>query len=210
MKKVIAILVIAIVLVGAVFAADNAAITVSVDVAEHVPTFKLITQGNTNILNAEGSDAVEDNGKATAGSVEFTETISKGLADATDATITFAVVQVKPSTTASEGKIKTNKQYSFTVTASDLVLSTAGTTPEDNEMFERGTISTFAETEGAIGSDFATITDGTSTLSILYTGKTYAPAAEVSFATFTVTWGANPTALPGTYTANVILTMTTP
>ena len=204
MKKVIATLIIAIVLIGAVFATDDAAIQVTVKVNELVPTFKLITSGNTNLKEgtSEGSDAVAASGSSTPGSITLADSVGAALADGTDAAVKFNIVQVPNA----EGKIKTTKTYSFEITATDLKLN--GTETDANKKFTVKTVSSITKITDAIDSRYATITPGT-TASIQYTGKNYHVDADVSFAEFTVTWTGNDAAVAGDYQATVTLTMTT-
>ena len=208
MKKLIATLVIAIVLVGAVFATDNAALKISVSVDEYVPTFKLGTSDSTYITS-QVFDLVVADGADTATAATATAAAGTKLANGESLTITFGIFQVRNAV----GYIKTDKAYGFEVDATDLVLTTAADTddPEENEMFERGTITAIASAANAPSSEYATITTATSSApyKIDYTGKKYTPAAETEVANFSVTWNANDTALSGTYEAYVTLTMTT-
>ncbi len=200
MKKLITILAVMIVLVGTVFAVDNAQIDLTVTVAEKVPTFKLATFNNTNILEEEVSDAVENNGKSTPASATFEAAVGETLADGDDVTVNFVITQVKPNNI---NKIKTTHKYTFSVEATNLVNQA-----DANHYFEKGTVTNITAINNAIDAQYATITPGAS-LSIQYTGKTYAAAAEVNFAQFSVTWNGKETAIPGSYKGSVTLTMTT-
>lgn len=199
MKKLITILTIMIVLIGAAFATDDAKINLTVTLAEKVPTFKLATFNNANVLVSEVSDAVEADGSSTAAAATFETAVGETLADGGVATVNFAIVQVKPNNI---NKIKTTHTYSFKVTATALKHATKS----DN--FAVKEISTITAIDNAIAAEYATITDG-NPLSIQYTGKTYNAAAEVSFAKFSVSWQGDAAAVPGAYTGSVTLTMTT-
>ncbi len=199
MKKLITILTIMIVLIGAAFATDDAKINLTVTLAEKVPTFKLATFNNTNVLGEEVSDAIEANGKNTPAAATFETAVSETLADGGVATVNFAIVQVKPNNI---NKIKTTHTYSFTATATALQHAS------ESDNFAVKAISSITAIENAIDAEYATITDG-NPLSIQYTGKTYNAAAEVSFAKFSVSWQGDATARPGAYTGSVTLTMTT-
>ena len=78
MKKLITILTIMIVLVGAAFATDSAQITVNATVSERVPSFKLTTTGNTAVLDAEATAVVIPDGE---GSVSIKSAVADALAD---------------------------------------------------------------------------------------------------------------------------------
>ena len=216
MKKLIAILTIAIVLVGAVFAADTAGLTISVEVPEYVPTFKLGTSDTTNVTT-QFFDAVvtEDSVSYTAGSLN--DTAASTLANATsNLVVRFGIFQVKPTNSA---YIKTEHKYTFTADASDLILNVTTnnvTAPKEgalaNEKFTKNAVSNITGASTKPAATYATVTDGNGTVqfSIDYLGVKYIPATdEVEIGNFTVTWNSNDTAVPGTYTANIWLTMTT-
>jgi len=202
MKKLITILTIMIVLVGAVFAdpaPTNAQIDLTVNVPEKVPTFKLVTFNNTGILTSEVSDLVEEDGAETPVAATFAEAVGNTLADGGTVTVNFAIAQVRPA----GNKIKTTNTYTFSVSASALEHAT------EDDYFAVKTVSSITAIDAAIASNYATITPGES-LSIKYKGNTYAPAtAELNFAKFSVTWQGDAEAVPGNYTGSVTLTMTT-
>ena len=112
MKKLIAILTIAIVLVGAVFATDNAAVKITVNVGEYVPTFKLTTNDSINITD-DVADAVAASGADTPTPVTLNDTAKATLSEGEELTVSFGIVQVNNN----EGYIKTDHSYSFTVSA---------------------------------------------------------------------------------------------
>ena len=219
MKKLIAILVIAIVMIGVVFADDTAGLTVSVVVPEYVPTFKLGTSDTTNV-NTQFYDAVVTESSVSYTSGSLNDTAAATLADANnDLVVTFGIFQVKP---ANSTYIKTENKYSFTATATNLILNfedennnntlTRKTNPTSQERFEMSSVSLIKGVSTKPGTDYATVTDGASGVdfSIKYLGVSYTPASnDVEIGSFTVTWGKNGTALPGTYSADITLTMTT-
>ncbi len=202
MKKLISILAIMIVLVGAVFATDSAQLTLNVSVPERVPTFKLLAKvntGETAVLTAAGEAAVAN--PAGTASVSTTEAISEQLAEGTAATVTFGVVQVPA---ANGKKIKTTNSYTFTVAATNLINST-----DNNYYFERGTISNFSVDTAIANTDAVVNVSTPGQVTITYSGKSYDPGADISFAKFTIVYNGNASAIPGTYTGTVTLTMQT-
>lgn len=206
MKKLITILAIMVILVGAVFADDNAAVQVTVTVPEYVPTFKLATSDTTDI-SAAVSDLVAASGASSPTSATATATAGQTLAAGNALTITFGVIQVNNAA----GYIKTTHGYTFTASATPLILS--GKTEDNaaaNEKFTVSTIGDITSAANAPGTDYATITSNP--YKITYTGAKYTPGAascETEVATFDVTWGANAAAKNGDYTATVTLTMVT-
>lgn len=214
MKKLITILTIMIVLVGAVFATDpSAQITINASVSERVPSFKLTTTGNGSVLNSEAT-AIDYTSPAATTSVSIKTDIAEALADGTDQTVTFGIVLVPRN----DGKkIKTDNTYTFTVTAGNLEhehADTLGATADvdANERFV-ATADNFSvvlnQGNPVIPTTYATITAG-ATLQITFNNKSYDPGnAEFVFATFPVTYTGNDAAIPGNYSGTVTVELAT-
>lgn len=206
MKKLITILTIMIVLVGATFATDSAQITLNATVSERVPSFKLNTTGNT-ALDSEAAAVVIPDG---SGSATIKSTVADALADGTNTTVTFGVVLVPRQ---DQKKIKTTHTYTFTVTAGDLVHADANSlgtkdVVDANEKFT-ATKGNFVAVQNAIPAANATVTGGAS-LVLTFNGKSYDPGnAEFVFATFPVEYSGNASALPGSYSGTVTISIAT-
>lgn len=204
MKKLVAILVILVVCVGAITAIDNAAVKVSVSVPEYVPTFRLATSDSVNIETAV-FDVVEENGSSVPAETTASATANALLAAGSDLTIKFGVIQLNNSI----GYLKTTNTYTFEVTASDLVLTgyTSDTAASNQKFLKKGTIS-FSSTDNTPSETYADVT-AASTFAVKYNGAKYTPAAVSEIATFSVTWAGNDSAVSGTYIANIILSLST-
>lgn len=206
MKKLITILAVMIVLVGAAFATDSAQITVNATVSERVPSFKLTTTGNTAVLDAEATAAAITTPAGT-GSVTIKNAIADELADGTNQTVTFGVVLVPRQ---DQKKIKTTHTYTFTASASAL----AHTTPalaEDNKFAAAVGNFSVVQSQGnpVIPATVASITANAS-LVLTFNGKSYDPGnAEFVFATFPVTYTGNANAVPGAYQGTVTIELAT-
>ncbi len=203
MKKFITIMAIMIVLVGTIFAANDASLTITLTISEVLPKFKLATSDETYIASAV-SDLVETSGSTggdNSGAAKATATAAAGkrLADGNSLTVRFGILQVNNA----QGYIKTTKAYTFTASASDLV-----NTSNDSYKFEASDSITFTST-GYIDAAYGSV-EGGSSLAVTYTGASYTPAStEAEIGTFDVTWNANTAAINGEYSATVTLIMTT-
>ena len=203
MKKVIAILTIAIVLVGAVFAATstgNAVLKVQTTIEPVEPTFKLAT------------DQVEDELGGDDGATAHVITTNDLLT--AEQTVTFDVIQLIAS--------KTVKMYTLTATATDLVLyqyqlpngtwqnvsgeggvAHPATDAEKKFTVNATTVNTFAN--GVLTTAQATYGGSASSKTITYKGTDVAADTKVAY--FTCTWDDNATAVPGRYEATITLTI---
>ena len=208
MKKLIAILTIAIVLVGAVFA-DTADLHITTTITAIPQAFKLgvksVATGEGKATLSSGADAVSvvTNAAPTKGEVVITtnDLLTK------DATITFAVYQT------AEGARKT-QGYTLSATVGNLVLyalpagTVGGTTPSAAQI----TANYFAA--DAPNATLTAVTNATlytngnagTTLAIGFLGTPVAANTEI--ANFTCTWGKNANNIPGEYQADVVLTIT--
>ena len=216
MKKLIAILTIAIVLVGAIFAdptnstlaqgADgNAYIDIKTTIAELIPTFQLATNSGVTAESAQTDTAATDSTHAQYGILTSTES-AKLLNENGKAAVSFVVNQV--------GVARTTAGYTFTVTAGDLELTNyatnGATTLEANEKFtvvdstpNLAPIDDITKTVGNVTFTIAdfTHTADTNTMTVRYSG--IVPAQKI--ADFTVEWNANLDAVSGDYVATVQL-----
>ena len=216
MKKLIAILTIAIVLVGAVFAtSSNSSITVTTHIGNIEPSFKLST---TQVSTALGSNA--------AGAHEITEDALL----ASNQTVEFIITQINRS--------KSVKTYTLTATAEDLVLykyknaagsdvlvsTTAHPATDAEKKFSivggtsgTWTVDTFTSTTAGenptpfIPTSKVTYGGSSSGLTVTYKGNALVASEEapVTVAKFTCEWAANNDAVTGDYQATVTLTIST-
>ena len=220
MKKLIAILTIAIVLVGAVFAATegagNAVLKVDVTIIADTPRFALRTSSDA---------AVRTGGQASVGDEDTVDLNNKAadLAAGTAATVKFDIIQVSDA--------KMFGGFTFEIEASDLEAIQPDTTiisatdwaqiDDASKVFtiqsdEAPAISvgdadyTYSETSGAnIG--FAKLKNPTSgenptKAQIIYLGVLKATSTDpFQIGTFSCTWNGNATAVPVDYEATVTL-----
>jgi hypothetical protein len=222
MKKLITVLAILVVLVGAVFAANSedaaaaagtSKIQVSAKIKEAVPVFQLATNDSTD-LTADKTATKETAEKPTASVVE---TVARDtLAAGSDLTISFKLNQV------AKANLKAN--YTIEVSADPLLLTTNsdGTpfsgTQSDVQKFLCDTpapaISAHADYKAsdaenaAVVLDLGVDTSASNKLTLEYTGKGQLNAtttAPVELGTFDVKWKGNANAVAGTYTADVTM-----
>ena len=218
MKKLIAILAIMVVLVGAVFATDpntgNTAVRVVTTVGVEEPSFKLTTTLATSGVLGSNAPVVfaDDPTVVDASATDAYHVISPNTLTSTTqqtTSVDFAIMQTQAS--------KSYKYYTFTVAVSDLEL----VKKYDNE----GNLVDFALGEGqSFANDqfFACTTPapnpvrGTSDTNIAdqqiaagykikYNGVKVNEGVQI--ATFTCTWTNKPEAVPGQYEATVVLTV---
>lgn len=213
MKKLITILAILIVLVGAVFAANTTAdIRVSTEIGEVAPGFKLAFKALTENSNT----ATYQTGYTSAESVAAESNPTKGQIVITtndmlskDADITFAVKQ----TVAKARKIA---NYTLSVATTDLKLyavpnptTGADETPSSAQI----AASKFALSGDAAatitGVDNATYyTHGNPGTTVTFNFNGTPVPADTEIATFNYKWNKNADAIPGKYQADVVLTIT--
>ena len=208
MKKLIAILMVLAIVAGFAFADDastgNAQLTVITTINPPEPTFKLSTT------------QVEDGLGGNAGATKHVITADALLTAPQE--VTFTITQTKLS--------KSVKAYTFTATATDLLLvrykDPNGNTVNNVSPTEHpaaadakkfpinggnagvATVETFATADLTV--DQATVTGADSASYVItYTGVTVDEDTNVG--TFTCQWAANADAVPGEYEATVILTV---
>jgi len=219
MKKLITILTVMIVLVGAVFAVDEtpAAATgaTQIDITAKIevvaPRFSLATDDATDLVANVEADIV--NGK-TAGNItvqktaSFQQTKATALGAGTAQTISFVIKQTANS------RIQTG--YNLTVTATDLKKDGTSTTP--HEFFTCTTknpaVSGIAAvTDGVQPSPttlatFAPLAQDSNTLVATYAGGAIDVSTKLTnnvIGSFDVSWDGDPLAAAGTYKASIIL-----
>lgn len=220
MKKLITILVILIVVVGAVFAADEnksaATGAAQLDVTCHIdataPRFALASDDTTN-LQAEITTAVV-NGKtkddiSVGATGALAATVATSLGNGTAATVSFKINQTQTS------RIKAI--YDLTITATDMQLTaysdgTAKTSGWNaNESFECTTktpaVSAPNATATANNVTVAAFSGSSNVLTADYKGGVVAVAANnvLTIGTFDVVWSGNATAVAGDYKASIIM-----
>ena len=203
MKKLIAILAVMFVIVGAVFATDptgNAQINISAAISSLDPAYRLTPKTITTVQgNTSGTAAtVGTNGSVTL----LTDMLLEG-----DASIVFTIDQI--------AKSRTKASYDVSVTASDLTLNTVESGHTANQKFTYAISDYKAEgiENELAGVNFVTTTKpSTGTFRFAYTGSTI--NADTSnnakvLGEFKVTWTGNADAEPGTYSAWVKITIAT-
>lgn len=210
MKKLITILAILTVLVGAVFA-DTADIRISTEIGEVAPAFKLsykaVATGNSATYTSGTTETVASSvvaGTPTAGEIVITtnDMLTK------DAAITFAVTQ----TVANARK---TASYTLSANAGDLTLYEIPGTTEEEKTPSAEQIA--ANKFDLVGDAAATITpvahtdyydNGREGTSVTFDFLGTPIPANTEIATFSYKWGKNADAIPGKYQADVVLTIT--
>ena len=213
-----------IVLVGAVFATDEAktaangtaAINVTATIEAHAPRFALITASGV-------SSNVSDSVLATDTAQSFTATAATISTDLTsaDGTVAFKIQQTAAS------NIKATYTITVTATPMNLVAYRNGNTTVAVSSIENYTQDTATE-QFALSTDTAVDSTPTITAStpadasvlgleavnnvLTATFKGSAPLgnndAAVDLGTFSVTWKKNPKAVAGNYSADIVMTVT--
>ena len=203
MKKLITILAIMIVLVGAVFA-DTANLLVTTEVTEVAQTFKLnlkeVATGNNKATFSDS--AAESVVESTPTTDDATITTNDMLTK--DATVTFNVLQ---TTTDARKTIS----YTLSAVVEDLTLYELPdhTTPTNAQITANkfAADTPLARTITAVDhSEYYTHGDAGTSVAVNFLGTPVPANTEI--ATFTCTWTHNANAIPGFYRANVTLTIT--
>ena len=207
MKKLITILTVMIVLVGAAFAveakgdaAGTATINITASIGEEFPRFQILASAITGAAgNISSSKATKD--AAGAVTINTNELLTKSAA------ITFTVNQIKDS--------RTTVGYSLKIKANDLILN--GTTRGQEAGDEHFLVSkTAGFTATGSEDDVITVTAKTSSdydgfdggFDVQYLNNKYIPATDVApkeIGTVQYTWAANNTAKVGDYSATVTM-----
>ncbi len=191
MKKVISILVVLIVLVGAVFAADGDKVVVNAKVAEHVPGFK--------IFGGMAADALGTEGSANGGTISTNKDISLE-----PITVYFKLTQYSPNATDeyTGTKAKFRGTATLTVTAAPLSTKIGETT------FQTAAPACMSATAKSIsGIDFtpaASTGSDSVVFTLVYDGRSI---QDQDVATFSFKWTEKDELPPATtYSADVVLT----
>lgn len=219
MKKLITILTIAIVLVSAIFAADeqpsaaNGATRIDVTAKVEVvaPRFSLGTDDLDDLTANKASGVVSGNTASNITvqeTVNMKDTVAAALAAGTAQTISFVIRQTQDS--------RINTVYHLRVTATNLKLN--GTSTTAHEFFTCTTTSPAVSginpvTDGNTTSPtnlatFAPASSGSNDLVATYYGGFVEVSTKLTnnvIGSFDVSWNGDPLAAAGTYTANVIL-----
>ena len=217
MKKLIAILAIAIVLVGAVFAADNDKLTITSKVAPHAPGFRLYggetSSAAADILAvASPADAVGTQGEEgyvpATGWIASTKDISLE-----DITVYCRLNQYSPNGDYSSTKSKFKGVATIRVTATALTATVGGTVystngvanavSESDVTIPNNGISAKAivreQSNGGYANDTVKVT-------LTYDGKTVQDSAV--YADFSFKWTKSDDLPPATYSANITMRYT--
>ena len=205
MKKLITILTILTVLVGAIFASEDVhQIKLTVTIPETVPSYILKTTSGAADASATAGQT------STAALSEANKTALLGASGTAD--VAFAIQQVSNS--------RTLAGYTMTVDASNLVLLSTSDNSINRTFDDAITQATVNEkftvvsatpnlTKGS-ETNIAYTGNGTSSLHVKYNGVMVAATtqAPVAIGSFTVSYNANSTAKPGNYVASVKLSVT--
>lgn len=206
MKKLIAILAVMFVIVGAVFAEQNAAtstgnaevkVVTTVSIVE--PTFKLTTaSASTNLGNTRAVGEIDVH------TIDVNTLIGQGTTS-----VDFSVVQI--------ADCKSYKTYTFSATAEELVMTKEY--DKDGELVAyTGTATTTNHRAFALAHATVSFEDGDNDAKALKTNASTAAeyqikytgdkvAANTKIAGFTVTWTNDAEAVPGQYEAYITLTV---
>ena len=227
MKKLITILVIMIVLVGAVFAAPSAKaqeangtalIDVIATILEESPRFELAVKSGATPVSGGANDGIDAvSSDTTIDYSELSAADAAALAVDTDATVVFSINQIASA--------RSNATYDLTVTAGDLELieysdgsdAPASASLKANEKFTVKTASTTLEVGSAGASikgavltsvEMASVAVSGSVLTVDYHGVVAASTdAKKELGKYTVVWNHNADAVSGKYQAAVTLTV---
>ena len=216
MKKLIAIVTIAIVLVGAVFAANteqsyastNEKLTIVTTVTRVEPTFKLVGGTASDSITQESDSVSNDNWSTAYNGATLTLAASDYNIATGDIKLFFAIRQ--------KTNANIHKAYTFTVTASDLVYQKADNQDTKEFTIQNGGIEHLTANTtltGATTSTYPALTasvDG-SNLVATYTGVVNVPTTGdqyIEIGTFDVTWPETVDAIAGTYKADIKMTFT--
>lgn len=198
MKKLIAILTIMIVLVGAVFAATGDKLLVTSTVDKHIPGYKIYGSEDT----AYDIEGVQE--PAAANTIASSKDISID-----SITVNCKVVQYSVSGTYTSTKCKYKGTATIAVEASALSF-----TDTDNAVYSTpatATVATSGATTVPTTVTGTTAVDGTKTnkvnISYVYAGSTVQDSAVYSV--FSFTWAADDTLVPGDYSATITMTYST-
>ena len=199
MKKLIAILTIAIVLVGAVFATDEAQINITAVISSLDPAFRLTAK---TITTEESGSSSTAGVVGTPGSV----TLATDMLLSGNASIVFDIEQIATS--------RTKTPYLITVSASDLLLTTVASGHTNNQKFTNAISAYKGEgiTDELTGVNHVTTTKPSAgPFRFAYDGTTINATTDsaVVLGEFTVTWTGNSEAEVGTYSAYVKIEIAT-
>ena len=216
MKKLIAILTIAIVLVGAVFATDpDASITITANVASQTPSFKMSITSDTTITGAAvvyTDPTVVAGGSATATSALASGSVTTLLGASGSLSVAFSLQQVAPARLTGTGA-----SYKLKVEATDLILQgTNGDVASPTTQQKFGVVDdtpdvtraseTLTTTVNSNAVTVANLSHSGNELTVVYNGFVDASTtAPKNLGTFSVSWNANQSAVPGDYKATIKL-----
>lgn len=210
MKKLIAILAVMFVIVGAIFAEQNAAtstgnaevkVVTTVSIVE--PTFKLTTaSATTNLGNTTNKGQAA--GEIGVHTIDVNTLIGQGTT-----AVEFAVIQI--------ADCKSYKTYTFSATAEELVM-TKEYDKDGNLVAYAGEATTANHRAFAVDATTAAFVDGDNAAKALKTNASTAAAYQIKYtgdkvaantkiAGFTVTWTNDADAVPGQYEAYITLTV---
>ena len=198
MKKLIAILTIMIILVGAVFAGSGDKLLVTSKVSEHIPGFKIFggeraTTDGTAAYGTEGTNA----------GVKVASTKDIALDDImVDCKISQFSNTTTPEYTGAKAKYKGTA--TLTITATELVHSTDTT--------QKASVAASAVSVTGLPAGVTctpNTTGATVTLPFVYDGRSVQDSAATTMATMLFTWTHSDNLIPGDYSATIKMEYTT-
>lgn len=197
MKKLIAILTIMIILVGAVFADSGDKLLVTSKVSEHIPGFKIF--GGER---AETTDTAAYGTEGTNTGVNVASTKDIALDDImVDCKISQYSNTTSPEYTGAKAKYKGTA--TLTITATELVHS------EDTTQKASVAASAVNVSLPAGVTCTPTTTGATVSLPFVYDGRSVQDSAATAMATMLFTWTHSDNLIPGNYSATITMTYTT-
>lgn len=228
MKKLITILTIMIVLVGAVFATDptegTAAINITASITEQFPTFKLNTKAGEAAIGSAAENAVSTAAHEAGTTALTADSVQALSVNGTDVSVKFQITQT------ADARLNANSSkhvYTFGVSATSLILQINSADKENYGATERFMVvdatpainaKDSANAEGTItvaddntqdhaqaNIETASIAGGDGTMTVTYAG--FVPSGTV-LGNFEVGWHGNAAAAPGSYKATIRLSVT--
>ncbi|MBR1582567.1 MAG: hypothetical protein IJ663_02310 [Spirochaetales bacterium] len=214
MKKLVTILTIMIVLVGAVFADPEATLNITAMLTAQVPSFKMAITSDSSVTSAAAVYSDSANGPTTANSTLSTASVNSLIAESGTVTVNVSLSQVENARLTGTGA-----SYILSVVASDLILQSNGANVASPTIFQKFTVvdSTPAITRASetlttlVNSNpvqVATISAVDNELTVSYEGFVAASTNNpVQLGTFSASWNANESAAAGDYKATITLSI---
>lgn len=200
MKKLIAILAVMIVLVGAVFAADGDKLTLKSTVGVVDPVFEIRSTSAAGTLGTQAGAEVATSKDLSVENIEWTFYIMQfGEKDSKNATVTFAKAKKTASLTITLGHFTGKNEGQIAVDSPKFTAFTAATPIEANAGYAAAKQTAITVPSGEA------LNASTATVSAVYKGVNW---ADQEIAHFTALWTKDDTLEMDDYYADVTLTYT--